>query len=93
MRPVLPGPIRGQFTFLYPIIDLYSRKIVGWEVHEVESSAHARDLVEWTVWREGILDPLRVLHGDNGSPLKGATVQSLIGAARHHCVLQSSACQ
>ena len=75
----LPGPIRGQFYFLYLIIDLYSRKIVGWEVHEVESSVHARDLVERTVWREGILDQPLVLHGDNGSPLKGATVQALLG--------------
>ena len=32
-----------------------------------------------TVWRESILDPPRVLHGDNGSPLKGATVQALLG--------------
>ena len=39
----------------------------------------ARDLVERTVWREGILNPPRVLHGDNGSPLKGATVQALLG--------------
>ena len=74
----LPGPIRGQFYFLYLIIDLYSRKIVGWEVHEVESSVHARDLVERTVWREGILDQPLVLHGDNGSPLKGSTVQALL---------------
>ena len=65
----LPGPIRGQFYSLYLIIDLYSRKIVGWEVHEVENSAQARALVERTVWREGILDPPRVLHGDNGSRL------------------------
>ena len=42
----LLGPIRRQFTFLYLIIDLYSRKIVGWKVHETESSAQARDLVE-----------------------------------------------
>ena len=55
----LPRPIRGQFTFRYRIIDLYSRKIVSWEVHEVENSAHARDLVEQTVWREDILDPPR----------------------------------
>ena len=32
-----------------------------------------------TLWREGILDPPQVLHGDNGSPLKGATVQALLG--------------
>ena len=75
----LPGPIRGPFYFLYRIIDLYSRKIVGWEVHETESSVQARNLVERTVWREGILDPPLVLHGDNGSPLKGATVQALLG--------------
>ena len=31
------------------------------------------------VWREGILDQPLVLHGDNGSPLKGATVQALLG--------------
>ena len=31
------------------------------------------------VWREGILDPPQVLHGDNGSPVKGATVQALLG--------------
>ena len=54
----LPGPIRGPFTLLYRIIDLYSRKIVGWEVHEVESRVQARDLVQRTVWREGILDLL-----------------------------------
>ena len=30
----LPRPIRGQFTFRYRIIDLYSRKIVGWEAEE-----------------------------------------------------------
>ena len=47
-------------------------------MHEVERSAHARALVERTVWREGILEPPRVLHGDNGSPLKGATVQALL---------------
>ena len=35
--------------------------------------------MERTVWREGILNPPRVLHGDNGSPLKGATVQALLG--------------
>ena len=31
------------------------------------------------VWRESILDPPQVLHSDNGSPLKGTTVQALLG--------------
>lgn len=74
----LPGPIRGQFYFLYLILDIYSRKIVGWEVHAAESAVHARDLVQSTVLREQIHGRPLVLHGDNGSPLKGATVQALL---------------
>jgi transposase InsO family protein len=74
----LPGPIRGQFFFLYLILDLFSRKIVGWEVHAVEAAEHARDLVERTAWRERVAGLPLVLHGDNGSPLKGATVQALL---------------
>ena len=75
----LPGPIRGQFFFLYLILDLFSRKIVGWEVHDAEHSGHASELVERTVWRERCIDRPLVLHGDNGSPLKGATVQTMLG--------------
>ncbi|MEA3644068.1 MAG: IS3 family transposase, partial [Lamprobacter sp.] len=74
----LPGPIRGQFFFLYLIIDLFSRKIVGWEVHDSERGEHASALVERTVWRERCVDKPLVLHGDNGSPLKGATVQTML---------------
>jgi transposase InsO family protein len=74
----LPGPIRGQFFFLYLILDLFSRKIVGWEVHDAERGEHASALVERTVWRERCVDKPMVLHGDNGSPLKGATVQTML---------------
>jgi len=74
----LPGPIRGQFFFLYLILDLFSRKIVGWEVHDAERGEHASALVERTVWREQCVDKPMVLHGDNGSPLKGATVQTML---------------
>lgn len=74
----LPGPIRGQFFFLYLILDLFSRKIVGWEVHDTESAANSRELIERTVWRCGCIDRPLVLHGDNGSPLKGSTVQAMM---------------
>lgn len=75
----LPGPIRGQFFFLYLILDLFSRKIVGWEVHDSECGEHASVLAERTVWRERCVDKPVVLHGDNGSLLKGATVQTMLG--------------
>ncbi len=59
-------------------MDLFSRKIVGWEVHDSESAEYSRDLVQKTVWKEQIIDQPLVLHGDNGSPLKGWTVQALL---------------
>ena len=74
----LPGPIRGQFFYLYLILDLFSRKIVGWEVHRAENAEHAADLVERAVWREQVVGKPLVLHSDNGSPLKGSTVQALL---------------
>jgi transposase InsO family protein len=74
----MPGPITGRFFYLYLILDIFSRMIVGWEVHEREGSDLAARLVEQTVWAEGcILKPL-VLHADNGSPMKGATMKATL---------------
>jgi len=75
----LPAAVRGQFFFLYLILDLFSRKIVGWEVHENESAVHSSALVQKTVWKEGCIGHPIVLHGDNGSPIKGQTVQVMLG--------------
>jgi putative transposase len=41
----LPGPVKGLFFYLYLIVDLYSRKIVGWEVYERESADYAAEVV------------------------------------------------
>jgi putative transposase len=70
----LPGPVRGMFFYLYLILDLYSRKIVGWEVHERESAEHAAVLVRRAVLAEACLDRPLVLHADNGSAQKGSTL-------------------
>jgi transposase InsO family protein len=72
----LPGPVRGLFFYLYLILDLYSRKIVGWEVYEQESAAHAATLVQRTVLAEGGR-PL-VLHADNGSPQTGSLLTATL---------------
>lgn len=57
------------------ILDLYSRKIVGWEVHATDDSAHAAHLVRRTALAESIATTLSksVLHGDNGATLKATT--------------------
>ena len=71
----LNGPIKGQFYYLYLISDLFSRDIVGWEVWETEDAAHASELIKRTCLKQHRLstEPL-VLHSDNGSPMKGATM-------------------
>lgn len=76
----LPSQIGGRWFFLYLIMDLYSRKIVGWEVHERDDSEHAVELVRRTALAERIAanESKPVLHGDNGSTLKATTVLALL---------------
>ncbi|WP_159078744.1 DDE-type integrase/transposase/recombinase [Orrella marina] len=70
----LPTQIRGQFLRLYMMIDVYSRNIVGWEIHEDERSEHAARLMEKACLKHQIKPDQLILHSDNGSPMKGATM-------------------
>jgi transposase InsO family protein len=76
----LPATVIGRWFHLYLILDLYSRKIVGWEVHANDSSDHAVHLVRRTALSEGIaaLTDKPVLQGDNGSTLKATTVLAML---------------
>ncbi len=70
----LATTVQGLFFYLYLMMDIYSRKIVGWEVFETESSDQAATVVRKAYLREGIAGEVLVLHSDNGSPMKGATL-------------------
>ena len=76
----LPHEVIGRWFHLYLILDLYSRKIVGWEVHDSDDSTHAAHLVHRTALAEGIamLKDKPVLHGDNGATLKATTVLAML---------------
>uniref|UniRef100_UPI0016462A51 DDE-type integrase/transposase/recombinase n=1 Tax=Sporosarcina sp. BP05 TaxID=2758726 RepID=UPI0016462A51 len=74
----LKGPVRGLYYKLYLIIDLFSRKIVGWEVWGIEDAAHAEVLIKRSIISEKIHGAPLVLHSDNGSPMKAATFQVLL---------------
>lgn len=76
----LPAQVVGRWFHLYLILDLYSRKIVGWEVHDSDHADHAAHLVRRTALAEGIaaLGSKPVLHGDNGSTLKATTVLAML---------------
>lgn len=71
----LKTTIKGSFYYLYMIMDIYSRKIVGWRVHERQDENLSSLLIEETLLIEKIKkgDPL-VLHSDNGGPMKGSTM-------------------
>jgi len=70
----LAAAITGLFFRLYLVMDIYSRKIVGWEIHENETAEHASVLIRKACLAEGIAEAGLVLHSDNGSPMKGATM-------------------
>ena len=76
----LPASVIGLWFHLYLILDLYSRKIVGWEVHDSDHAEHAAHLVRRTALAEGIaaLSTKPVLHGDNGSTLKATSVLAML---------------
>ena len=76
----LPGPVVGLFFYLTLIIDLYSRKIVGWEVEARESSALAARVLEQALLKEQCFNQPLVLHSDNGSPFKGANLRVRLAA-------------
>lgn len=71
----LPSPVRGQFYYLYMIEDVYSRKIVGWEVYDHESGELAAQLLQRTLIKEKCLHSGLVLHSDNGAPMKAQTMR------------------
>lgn len=72
----LPSRVRGQFFYLYLVEDVWSRKILGWQVHATESATLAAELIQGIQVEAGPQVDLAgwVLHSDNGSPMKGATM-------------------
>lgn len=76
----LPATVTGRWFHLHLILDLYSRKIVGWAVHDSDAAQHATHRMRPTALAEGIaaLEARPVLHGDNGTTLKTTTVLAML---------------
>ena len=83
----LPTTVRGVWLYLYLVIDVWSRKVVAWDVAEVESAAIAADLVQRACLKERYRRPRGVganqphqqpliLHADNGNAMRAATLES-----------------
>jgi len=70
----LPTQVRGSYFYLYLFVDLFSRKIVGWQVYDCESAELASALLQDICARQGIAAAQLVVHSDNGAPMKGETM-------------------
>ena len=70
----LPTSVKGLYFYWYMVLDVYSRKIVGHEVHIAESAELAALLMRKASLVEGLAGRKVVLHSDNGSAMKGATM-------------------
>lgn len=76
----LPSVVTGQWFYLYLVLDVFSRKVVAWDIQATDSSDHAVRLVQRAALAEGIhaLATKPVLHGDNGATLKATSVLAML---------------
>ena len=83
----LHGPRKWSYYYLYVIVDIYSRFVVGWMVADRESSELARILLSETIRKEGV-DPKKLtVHSDNGSSMASKPVAFLLadlGVTKSH---------
>lgn len=83
----LKGPVKWTYYYLYKVLDVYSRYVVGWLVAYRESAALAADLIAETCLKQEIVPGTLTVHADNGSPMKAETFAQLLtdlGVAKSH---------
>ena len=83
----LIGPAKGSYYYLYVILDIYSRYVVGWLMAEGECATLAEELIAQTCQRQGVLPEQLTLHADRGSAMRAKTVALLLadlGVTKSH---------
>jgi putative transposase len=74
----LAGPAKWTYYYLYVIIDIYSRYVVGWLLADRESAALAEKLLADTITKHGIDRDTLSVHADNGSSMASKPVAFLL---------------
>jgi putative transposase len=83
----LHGPAKWTYFYLYVILDIFSRYVVGWLIAEQESAALAEKLLADTITKHGIDRDQLTLHADNGSSMASKPVAFLLadlGVTKSH---------
>ena len=74
----LKGPTTWSYFYLYVIIDVFSRCVVGWMLAPKESATLAEKLIEETCERHGIAPGQLTIHADRGSSMRSKLVAQLL---------------
>ena len=74
----LRGPAKWTYFYLYVILDVFSRYVVGWMVAPRESAELARKLIEETCEKQNIQPDQLSLHADRGSAMRSKPVALLL---------------
>ena len=74
----LKGPAKWTYFYLYVILDIFSRYVVGWMVAHREQQALAKHLIEQSCIKQGILPGQLTIHADRGASMKSKAVAQLL---------------
>jgi putative transposase len=74
----LKGPVRGSWFYLYVILDVFSRYIVGWTVQQHENAQLATALIEQATEQQQITPKILTLHADRGAPMRAKLLAELL---------------
>lgn len=74
----LKGAQKGTYFYLYVIIDIFSRYVVGWMVAHRESTDLATRLIDQTCERQAIAPAQLTIHADRGSSMTSKGVEQLL---------------
>ena len=78
--------VKGQFCYLYVVLDIYSRYVTGWMVAETECQQLAKHLLDQTVRKYGVEKDTLTIHADRGAQMKSQAVSDLLESL---CVTRS----
>jgi putative transposase len=76
----LLGPVKWTYYYLYVILDIFSRYVVGWMLALQEAARLATRLIAETSAKQGIEAGQLTIHADRGSPMKSHGVAMLLGS-------------
>jgi len=83
----LAGPAKWTYFYLYVILDIFSRRVVGWCVADAESATLFKALFDDTLAKHAVPPGQLTLHADRGGPMKAkATALMLadLGVTKSH---------